>query len=576
MRVMFDRRRGAGLLIALVLVGCAGGPTARAPAPAQPLARLTLPPAASEDPLTLVIAGEFALTGGDLAAAAANYGRAAEHSPDPQIAAQATRLALAARQWSLAQAALARWQALAPEDRELVPLRAAVALHEGHEKEAHADLLRLARESDGQGWRVIGQALIDTQDRKRAADMLERLATADLLGRKVEVWIGVGQLAVRLGDQPLAQRLARQAVHDFGTAEAYLFAAQTHLAAGDQAGARALFTAGLEHHPRDRRLRNAYAAALSAAGDNAAAARLLAAGPQDEETYVARAAYAARADDKALLAALYREIEALPPPRSGARLHLLGELAELLERSAEALAWYRQVPGDDDHAADAKLRSALLLDTSGQTDEALGLLHQLQMRVGDEAKTLADAFLLEAEILHKHARNLEALAVYDRALNLLPEDTRLLYARALLYEDLDRIDAAVRDLRRVLELAPNDADALNALGYTLADRTDRQAEALSLIERALALKPNEPAIIDSLGWVQYRLGHLEEAEKQLRTAFARQPDAEIAAHLGEVLWMSGRKDEARAIWEQGRKKDAKNKVLLQTLERFQPCVGAGC
>jgi Flp pilus assembly protein TadD len=143
-----------------------------------------------------------------------------------------------------------------------------------------------------------------------------------------------------------------------------------------------------------------------------------------------------------------------------------------------------------------------------------------------------------------------------------------LYARALLNDDLDHVDAAVRDLRRLLELKPNDADALNALGYTLADRTDKKDEALSLIEKALLLKPGEPAIMDSLGWAQYRLGHLDEALHQLKLAFQKQPDAEIAAHFGEVLWAAGQKDEAKKIWEQGRKKDANNKVLLETIKRL--------
>jgi Flp pilus assembly protein TadD len=123
--------------------------------------------------------------------------------------------------------------------------------------------------------------------------------------------------------------------------------------------------------------------------------------------------------------------------------------------------------------------------------------------------------------------------------------------RALLNDDLGHVERRVRDLRRV-PAKPDDANAMNALGYTLADRTDHKAEALALIQKALTLKPGEPAIIDSLGWVQYRLGNLDEALEQLRRAYDKQPDAEIAAHLGEVLWVSGQKDEARRVWDQGR------------------------
>ena len=152
-------------------------------------------------------------------------------------------------------------------------------------------------------------------------------------------------------------------------------------------------------------------------------------------------------------------------------------------------------------------------------------------------------------------RRPQAVDAYTRGLKALPDDTRLLYGRALLNEELDQTANAEKDLRRVVELKPNDADALNALGYTLADRTEHKDEALGLIQKALSLKPDDPAIIDSLGWVQYRLGNLVDAVKSLRRAFERQPDAEIAAHFGEVLWISGNKDEARKVWAEGSRQD---------------------
>jgi len=270
-----------------------------------------------------------------------------------------------------------------------------------------------------------------------------------------------------------------------------------------------------------------------------------------------------------LIAALYKELLADKDARTGARLNLLGQLAELLEHKPEALAWYGKVSSDDEHWSQAQLRRALLLDQTGATPKALELLHQLQARNGDDGRQVGDAYLMEADILAGHDRGEDAVAAYDRGLHALPDDTRLLYARALLNDDLGHVDAAVGDFRRLLTLQPDNAEALNALGYTLADRTKEQAEALALIEKALALKPDEPAIIDSMGWVQYRLGHLEQAVERLRTAYAKQPDPEIAAHLGEVLWVSGDKDEARKIWAQGQKKDAKNKVLLETIKRLE-------
>ena len=182
--------------------------------------------------------------------------------------------------------------------------------------------------------------------------------------------------------------------------------------------------------------------------------------------------------------------------------------------------------------------------------------------------------LLQAELLVRGKKPREAMAVYDRALGNLPDDRRLLYARALLAVDQGNQAAGERDLRRILELAPDDAEALNALGYTLADGSRRgdpaQEEALRLIGRALELKPDEPAIVDSMGWLQYRMGNLDQALADLRRAYASEPDPDIAAHLGEVLWVRGEHDEARRIWDAARSKAPDNKTLIEAIRRLTP------
>ena len=557
-------------LLVVLCAGCANMPAAHhAAGKTQPLERLNVPQEKREhDALAHALAGEFALNRGELEAAADEFGQAAQESSDADLSGQATRVAIAAKDWKRAHAGLQRWQKLKGEDPGLWQARAVIALHDGKNDAAYEDLLRLAQQPEAKGWRPITQALLDVDDKKAAADLLERLATPALLGGKPETWVLAGQLADRLEARALAQKLAQDAIDRFHSADTYAWAAQLKVKAGDKDGARALFASALKRDSKDTRLRVAYASLLGELGDNAEAARILAQGKQDDYTYAARAAYAARANDKKLMLPLYEELKSLKTPKTGPRLNLLGELAELLERKAEAQAWYLQVPDDDDHWFEAQLRAALLMDSSGKTKDALDAVHRLQARAGDATKELGDAYLLEAQILDRHQRGEEAVAVYDRGLKALPDDTRLLYARALLNGDLDHIDASVADLRHVLELKPNDADAMNALGYTLADRTNQKDEALQLIEKALKLKPDEPAILDSLGWAHYRLGHLDDAVKQLRTAYAKQPDAEIAAHLGEVLWVSGQKDEAKKVWEQGRKKDAKNKVLLETIKRL--------
>lgn len=557
---------GAGLMLA----GCAGmTQKPQSAAASEPLRRVQLAePAPGDDTLGLEMRAEFALSSGNLAEASDAYAKAARVSDDPALVARAVRVAMAARQWKTVRVLLDRWQALGPEDPKLVQVRAEVALHDGKTDLAYSQLHKLASQSGDSGWRAVVRVLIDTPDKQQADEVLNRLAKPRLLGDKVTTWVAISQLAVHLGDLKLAHSLADNAVSRFGGASAYTWAAQLRFRSGDSGGALDLFKQALHRYPKDVHLRRSYALLLGELNKYDEAARALAAGPQDDDTYAARAAYAARAKDKHLIADLYRELQASKVPRDGDRLSLLGQVAELLKHNSEALQWYRQVPEGDDHWFQAQLRSVVLLDKNGQRKRAMNLIHELQARTADDDKQVGDAYLLEAELLDSHHQREAAVKVYDRGLKALPDDSRLLYARALLNDDLNHVDAAVRDLRRLVQLDPDNADALNALGYTLADRTQHQDEALSLIEKALALKPGEPAIIDSLGWVQYRLGHLEEAVKQLRTAYSKQPDPEIAAHLGEVLWKSGEKSEARKIWDQARKKDANNKVLLETIERF--------
>jgi Flp pilus assembly protein TadD len=194
------------------------------------------------------------------------------------------------------------------------------------------------------------------------------------------------------------------------------------------------------------------------------------------------------------------------------------------------------------------------------------VLSRLQQNPDTEIRI--EAMVVEGQVLLGAHRSQEAFEVLTRALEQYPGDIRLLYTRSLVAVDLDRIELAEGDLRQVIEKEPGNAAALNALGYTLADRTDRFEEAQALIEEAYRLQPEESSIIDSMGWVAFRQGRLEDAEKYLRDAFELDRNAEIAAHLGEVLWAKGEQEAARVVWSEGIEIDADNKILKETLERF--------
>jgi len=162
----------------------------------------------------------------------------------------------------------------------------------------------------------------------------------------------------------------------------------------------------------------------------------------------------------------------------------------------------------------------------------------------------------------------EAKALLDRALNKYPNETDLLFARVLYYDSISDRAGSERDLRQIITMQPDDSRALNHLGYMLADQTERYEEALDLIERAIAVSPDDPAIIDSLGWAQYKLGNYEDALRNLRRAFASFPDHEVASHIGEVLWMMGREEEAVQVWENALETRPDSELIKAVMDRF--------
>ncbi|UXI67417.1 tetratricopeptide repeat protein [Tahibacter amnicola] len=571
MNVHFDPRAWLIAVVALAFAGCTATPVKKdaPPASAGKSQAANQPEAGDDDLLAQMLAGEFAIGQSDIAAAAVRYGNAARLSKDPQVSAQAARLALAARNYSLAREMLARWRTLKPEDPGLLQVEAGLAMGGGDAEAAFAALQKLLPLPNEQGWRYLGQTLLGAADKPMAAALLERLATpANLAAASEDIWIAMSQLAFKLDRKAYSRTLADAAVQKFSGGPSFGWSAQLAADEGDKRRAIALYKEAIQRSPKDIRMRAGYALLLSEEGDHRGAAKVLADGPQDEYTYAARAAYVARSEDEKLVQALFDEMKALPEEQSAAHADLLGQLAELLEQPAIALTWYQKVSEDDDNWFDAQVRIAVIEDQQGKHDAALTLTHDLQARVGDDPKRLADAFLLEGELLIHAGKDDAVQEAYSRGIKLLPTDTRLIYARALHAANIGRVDDAERDLRRVLELKPSDVDAMNALGYTLADANRKLDEALSLIERALKAKPEEPAVIDSLGWVRYRRGELAEAETALKRAFDKQPDAEIAAHYGEVLWHNGKREEARKVLGEARKKDDKNKSLLETMKRL--------
>ncbi|WP_237704894.1 tetratricopeptide repeat protein [Rubrivivax benzoatilyticus] len=244
---------------------------------------------------------------------------------------------------------------------------------------------------------------------------------------------------------------------------------------------------------------------------------------------------------------------------------MLAASAEQRGDYAAAERWLARVDAPE-RALEVQTRRASMLARQGRVDDARRLLLAMP---GSEPKDLRARLDAEASMLRGVKRWKEAYEVMGQALKLQPDDPELLYEQSMLAEKLGRIDEMERLLRRVIELKPDNAHAYNALGYSLADRGQRLPEARDLIARALELAPGDPFITDSLGWVEFRLGNRARALELLQRAYASRPDAEIAAHLGEVLWADGRQDEARRVWAEARSRDADNEVLVETLKRLK-------
>jgi tetratricopeptide (TPR) repeat protein len=525
-------------------------------------------PVREPDTLTPVMAGEFALQAGQLEEAARWYLQAARAADDAGLAERATRIALLANADAAAAEALKLWKKTAPLSLAMRAAEATLSLRRNDARGARRELEALMRDEGDIGWRHALIALNSGgKDPKLAARLLGELVDAGAIPDKLQAWLAFGGLAQRLDQSQLSERIVAEVVRRFpGEPRVALLRASQLREAGKKDEARQVL-AGLEGQAEfAEELRISVAAEYDALGDAAAAAGVLARGPQDDQTYGFRASLLAKAEDKAALGRLYEELKRDSSNPDPNRRLLLGQVAEFLERHAEALEWYRSVPGGSQRWT-ARLRGANVLHELGRGNEAYDELRKLQGDAVVEEDARRDAYLLEAELRQKDKDDARELDAFARGLAAYPDDGALLYARALAFERRDDIARAEADLRRILVADPDNATVLNALGYTLADRTTRYSEALELIDRARVAEPDSGAIIDSYGWVLYRLGRNADALVELRRAFAIQKDPEIAAHIGEVLWVMGQKDEARRWFDEARKLDPDNRSLKRALQK---------
>lgn len=499
--------------------------------------------------------------------AARSYLKAALISSDPRIARRAMRIAVYARDLESARKAASRWSQLEP--RNTGPHRFLVTLY-----------LRLKQPAPAISHL---QRLLDLEkDRKRAFEKIYQLL-GRARNRDIARQVMDGLLRYYPRDPWAHFARARLAVlhQDFARAENLL--AGVLKRKPDLLQARILYAGVLikrgktdvalqqmkrlvDRHAASRQLRLAYARLLAEARryreSRAQFEYLLRKTPANTTLLYGAALLGIESRQYDQAEHYLKRLLATGGMPDTARYYL-GVVAEQRKRYTEALKWFRQVKGN--RRIDAAIRIAVVMSKRGEIEAARRQLYRIPAR---NARLQTRLLMVEAEILSRAKRYKDAMAVLDHGLKRHPGHLDLLYARALLAEKMNRLDITERDLRKILEKKPDDVQALNALGYTLADRNQRLPEALGYIRKAYRLSPNEPAVIDSLGWVYYRLNQPRKALDYLRRAYRLEPDPEIAAHLGEVLWRIGRRQEARRIWHKARRRHPDNKVLNKTIRRF--------
>ena len=557
-----------------------------------------------EESLHRLLAAEFALRRGEYAFALAAYLEEAERLRDAGVSAHATRIAQFVRQDPAALQAGRLWAELAPGSLEARLTLANLLAQTGRIMEALPQMEAVVRAGGVANFTALARGVRRLPEAEQAAF---RDAIHSLLAEfpdNSQLRICHALLLEAAGRAAAALRALQPVFKDAPfQAQAVVLDAKLRVALERRKPFRRLLPA-INAQPGNRYLRTQYARLLARIDLRQAQAQfqqLADAAPQDPELLLALGLiqrengdfHGARNSLEGLLATGARADQAR---------YYLGRTAEDLQERQAAVAHYMEVPPGE-HFGAALERIADLLLADGQTaeqsaertpdertDDERTTNKRAAAEYADDERTVAERaaelsghfdrlrrrhprleeqlFAIENRHLIDRQLQSEAAALLDRALTALPDSTHLRYSRSRLREQAGQLALAEEDLRNILRREPDNAAALNALGYMLANRTRRYAEAEALIERALALMPDDPAIMDSMGWVNYHLGRYADALDYLQRAYAALPDPEVASHLGEVLWRMGRAADAKLVWKKALEADPEHAIIMEAVRRL--------
>ncbi|HEX2567813.1 MAG TPA: tetratricopeptide repeat protein [Burkholderiales bacterium] len=517
-----------------------------------------------------LLVGEIALQRGDGALAAQTYAELAKSTRDPRIVRRAIEIANFARQPDLALEAAKIWLENEPKSPQPLQVIAAILISAKRIDEAEPYLEKLLA-ADGvnleNGFMQLNRLLSGNPDKASNLRVVRQLAATH--PELAQAHFAVAQAALAAGDDATALAEIRQAQSIRPDWESAVILQAQALQKRSPAEAAKVLGDFVQKYPASREARLNYARALVLDKRFPEARKqfeaVLAANPGNTDVVYAVGLLALQLKDypvaeenmKRLLGMNYRD-------PNGVR-YLLGQIAEEQKHWAQAVEWYRQI-GEGEHALPALMRTASVMAKQGKIDDARAFLRRAAAEHPDQEAQITVA---EAQLLRDANRVRDAYDMLGQALKKDPEQPDLLYDYALTAEKLQRYDVLENNLRKLMEVKPDHAHAYNALGYSFVERNTRLPEAKKLIQRALELAPEDSFIVDSMGWLLYREGNLKGAADELRRAYNGRPDAEIGAHLGEVLWVMGERDEARRVWQESLKASPDNETLIKTIERFR-------
>lgn len=507
---------------------------------------------------------------GDQESVLVNWLAAARIADDPQLTRQTVAMAWRLGEWETLVEAAGLWREEDPDSDDARRLYALGLLNSGRDEAAAAllgDWLAGA-EARGPAWRELVQLLAAVEDVDVAEAVFARLVASERATEDdPQVLRARSRLNWQLDRPEQALELALAAAERSGEHEDLVWAAQLSSAFDDYPQALSLYRQARALDPDDPVLGLSEAEALRQLDRLDEALVVLDGLEPSPDVLYSMATYRQLQGEFSQAREAWERMAAwVPVEDANQHAFMVAWLAETLDLSAEAADWYSRVRGGP-NVDRALVRRALLLGAEGRLDEARQIL--ILARDTERRDVREQAWLVEAELLREAGQGPVAVELLGQALREAPGSIPLLYSRAINAIEMDDLQLAEQDFRRIIQIDADNAMALNALGYTLTDRTTRHAEAYRLIRRALELSPDEPAILDSMGWVYFRLGRPETALGYLERALDGEDNPEIAAHLGEVLWHLEQPERAREVLHSAWERHPDDRHLADTMDRLE-------